>query len=137
MKILFNKKAKLRIWRGGGAGTFPSHGGVLRMLPMKSVVLLVALLLWPSSAPAYPSEWPARGGSDPGDSTGGPSRVPALPLPSCYCPPCSCTTLASCGGVLLASRPHPRGPACASPASRLWVPNVAGGARRGPPGSRD
>lgn len=36
--------------------TFPSHGGVLRTMSMKFLVLLVALLLWPSSVPADPSE---------------------------------------------------------------------------------
>ncbi|XP_021092668.1 sperm equatorial segment protein 1 [Heterocephalus glaber] len=34
---------------------FPSNGGVVRTTPMKSVVLLVALLLWPASARAFPA----------------------------------------------------------------------------------
>ncbi|KAG8506177.1 Sperm equatorial segment protein 1 [Galemys pyrenaicus] len=40
--------------RPGGPRTFLSHGGVLRAMPMKSLVL-VTLLLWPPFVPAFPS----------------------------------------------------------------------------------
>lgn len=60
--------------RPGGPRTFPTHGGVLWMMPMKFLVLLVALLLWPSSLPAYRSEWLARGGCPSSDTCVGTSR---------------------------------------------------------------